>query len=86
MTSLKLSDDGQPPPDPLGRSEAEVAQERVLHKLNALRHQEDEKTRLRKEERARNAPAVKLESQKRRNKRAREKYREKKEARLKAGQ
>jgi hypothetical protein len=76
-----------PPPDPFGRSEAEVAQARALYKLdwrNSPEHLEDK--RLHDEERARNAPAAKLERQKRRNKKAREVYREKKKARLKAEQ
>ena len=71
-------------PDPLGRSEAEVALVRLEYHLKELRRPQEEAARLRKEERARNAPAAKLDRQKRRNKTAREKYREKKEVRLKA--
>jgi hypothetical protein len=74
------------PPDPFGRSEAEVALARLEYHLNELRRPQEEAARLRKEERARNAPAAKLERQKRRNKKAREVYQEKKKARLKAEQ
>jgi hypothetical protein len=75
-----------PPPDPFGRSEAEVAHACLEYQLNELRRPQEEAARLRKEERAQNAPAAKLERQKRRNKKAREVYREKKKARLKAEQ
>jgi hypothetical protein len=74
------------PPDPFGRSEAEVALARLEYHLNELRRPQEEAARLRKEERARNAPAAKLERQKRRNNKAREVYQEKNKARLKAEQ
>lgn len=67
-------------PDPLGRSEVEVASavlDRVLHKLT---WPAKEAARLRKEERARTAPARKLAAKERRYERARKKYRENKEA------
>jgi hypothetical protein len=70
-----------PLPDPLGRTDAEVAHDRtsaLLRRMEEQRISENlEAKRLRDEKRAREAPARKLRTLERRRARARAKYREK---------
>jgi antitoxin component of RelBE/YafQ-DinJ toxin-antitoxin module len=65
-------------PNSLGLTESDLANMRLKRALENLRLPAKEAKRLRDEERARAAPAHRLEMQERRRERARAKYREKK--------
>jgi len=70
-------------PNSLGLTESDLANMRLDRVLENLRRSEKEAKRLRGEERARAAPAHRLEMQERRRARARAKYRQKKVERAK---
>jgi hypothetical protein len=70
-------------PNPLGLTEMELSSRALDQALEGSRRAAKEAKRLRDEERARAAPAHRVEIRKRRRKRARTKYREKKAERAK---
>jgi hypothetical protein len=72
------------PPDPFGRTRAQVAQERVLHALDQLKEKhkanKEEERRQRQLERARTEPERRRQRLEARRAKARERYREKRAA------
>lgn len=68
----------QPPPDPFGRTEAEVSRDRLEARLARWKADHEEDKRKRAEERAAKMAERKLRTKERRRAKAREVYREKK--------